>query len=223
MPALLTLDPWKDMLTVQEFGTVWDGQPAEQIRVLVGDERVGFLLDAPGGERYIAAAVHQPFEIDVLALLDADELWGEPRFVVPVLGPEALSIGEIVLLARARYASDEPTNDALHFHAGIDSQQSEPQLALAMFKLAIEAGDMKGHFGAGYTLVEQGNPREAAEHLRIYTRLTPFNAWAWCWLGKAQAALGERAAARESLQRALAVEEASGLETDAAELLERLG
>lgn len=223
MPALLTLDPWKETLCVQEFGTVWDGQPAEQVRVLVEDDRIAFLLDEPNGERFVGATVHEPFEVDVAGLLGVDELWVQPRFVVPALGPEALSLGEILLLAQARYSCEEPTNDALHFHAAIDAQGSEPQLALSMFKLAIEAGDLKGHFGAGYTLLELGHGALAAEHLRIYTRLTPFNAWAWCWLGKAQVALGETTAARASFKRALEVEEACGLETDAAELLERLG
>jgi tetratricopeptide (TPR) repeat protein len=92
-----------------------------------------------------------------------------------------------------------------------------------MFKLAIEAGDLKGHYGVGYVLLEQGMAREAAEHLAIYTRLTPHNAWAWCWLGKAQEALGETTAARASYERAIEAERAGGLETDAADLLARLG
>jgi predicted Zn-dependent protease len=110
-------------------------------------------------------------------------------------GPELLGLGEILLLVQARYARDAPTNDALHFHAAIGAQDEDPQLALSMFKLAIEAGDLKGHFGAGYLLLGQGHAREAAEHLGIYTRLTPYNAWAWYWLGQAQAALGETAGA----------------------------
>jgi tetratricopeptide (TPR) repeat protein len=223
VPALLSLAPWKNLLEIVEFGTVWDGQPAEQIRVLVEDERIAFLLDEPDGERFVAAAVQQPFEIDLIDLLDAEELWGEPRFVVPTLGPEQLGLGEILLLVQARYAPDEPTNDALHFQAAIEAQDENPQLAVSMFKLAIEAGDLKGHYGAGYALLKLGLARQAAEHLGIYTRLTPFNAWAWCWLGKAQAELGETAAARASYQRALEAEAAGGFETDAAELLERLG
>ena len=219
MPALLTLDPWKETLEIQEFGTVWDGQPAEQVRTLEQDDRIGFLLD---GDRFIGAGVHEPFEIDLHELRSVHELWEQPRFVVPALGPEELPLGEILLLVRARYARDEPTNAALHFHAAIDAQDKEPQLALSMFKLAIEAGDLKGHFGAGYLLLETGHPVAAAEHLRIYTRLTPYNAWAWCWLGKAQAALGETAAARAAFERAIEFESVSGFKTDAAELLESL-
>lgn len=203
-----------------EFGVVWDGQPADRVCVLEEDDRIGFLLAAPDGGRALAVAVQQPFEIDPHALAT---VWDEPRFVIPALGPEELSLGEVLLLVRARYRPDEPTNDALHFQAAIEAQDTEPELALSMFKLAIEAGDLKGHYGAGYTLLSQGFAREAAEHLAIYTRLTPHNAWAWCWLGKAQAELGESAAARASYQRALEAEAAGSFETDAAELLERLG
>ena len=183
MPALLTLDPWNETLSVQ------DGQPADQVCVLAAVDRIGFLLDEPDGERFIGAAVHKPFEIELGDLLDIEELWDQPRFLVPALGPEALSLGEILLLARARYSDEEPTNDALHFHAAIDAQGSEPQLALSMFKLAIEAGDLKGHFGAGYMLLELGYAAPAAEHLRIYTRQTPVNARAWCWRLRRQSLL----------------------------------
>ena len=217
MAALLSLHPWQELLEIVEFGTVWDGQPADQVRVLEDDERISFLFD---GERSVAVAIDQPFDIDPATI---PAIWGEPRFVVPALGPEELSLGEILLLVQARYSRDEPTNDALHFHSALGAQNDDPQLALSMFKLAIEAGDLKGHYGAGYVLLGQGMAREAAEHLGIYTRLTPHNAWAWCWLGKAQAALGEAAAARVSYERAIEAEQAGGFETDAADLLERLG
>ena len=217
VPALLSLTPWKELLEITEYGCVWDGQPEEQLRV-IEDERVAFVVDDRG--RAIAAAVRQPFDLEPLEI---PGIWDEPRFVIPALGPEELSIGEILLLVHARYRPDEPTNDALHFQAGIEAQDENPELALSMFKLALEAGDMKGHYGAGYTLLGQGIAREAAEHLGIYTRLTPFNAWAWCWLGKAQAELGELCAARASFERALEAESAGGFETDAAELLDRLG
>jgi tetratricopeptide (TPR) repeat protein len=219
VPALLSIAPWKELLEITEYGTVWDGQPADRIRGLDEDERIGFLLDDEG-ERIVAAAVRQPFEVDPLAI---PAIWDAPRFVIPTLGPEALSLGEILLLVHARYRPDEPTNDALHFQAGIEAQDENPELAISMFKLAVEAGDMKGHYSLGYVMFNHGMARHAAEHLKIYTRLTPYNAWAWCWLGKAQAALGETAAARSSYERALEVEDASGFETDAAELLERLG
>jgi tetratricopeptide (TPR) repeat protein len=220
--SLLTLDPWHDRLTVQEYGTVWDGQPPSQTRVLSQDERVGFLLDEPDGERFIAAMVDEPFDLDPRAI-EAEELWDAPRFFVPMLGPEPLSVGDILLLIQARYTRDEPTNDALHFHSALASQEDGDRgLAIAMFKLALEAGDLKGHYGLGYLFLEDGHPREAAEHLRIYTDLTPHNAWAWCWLGKAHAALGEIEAARIALRRAIDAEAASEFETDAADLLDGL-
>ena len=217
MPALLSLTPWKELLEITEYGCVWDGQPEQQLRV-IEDERIAFMVDDSG--RAIAAAVTQPFDLDPL---ETPGIWDEPRFVIPTLGPEDLNIGEILLLVHARYLPDEPTNDALHFQAGIEAQDENPELAISMFKLAVEAGDMKGHYSLGYVMLNHGMARPAAEHLKIYTRLTPYNAWAWCWLGKAQAALGEIAAARASYERALEAEATGCFETDAAELLERLG
>ena len=203
MPALLTLDPWKKTLSVQEFGTVWDGQPAEQVRVLAEDDRIAFLLDEPGGSRFVGAIAHKPFEIELVGRLEVDELVDEPRFIVPALGPEALSLGENpaacpAALQRGRTHERRAALPCRDRRPGVRAQ-----LALSMFKLAIEAGDLKGHFGAGYTLLELGYAAPAAEHLRIYTRLTPVNAWAWCWLGKAQLVLGETTAARASFERAI--------------------
>ena len=79
MAALLSLHPWQELLEIVEFGTVWDGQPADQVRVLEDDERISFLLD---GERSIAAAVDEPFDIDPATI---PAIWGEPRFVVCLL------------------------------------------------------------------------------------------------------------------------------------------
>ena len=65
--------------------------------------------------------------------------------------------------------------------------------------MALEAGDQKARYGLGYTLVELGEFREAYDHLRIYTELTPHNAWAWCWLGRACEGLGENVGGRVGL------------------------
>jgi hypothetical protein len=60
-----------------EFGALWGGQPAEQVRVLEDDERIGFLMD---GERTLSVAVHEPFDIDPAAI---PAIWGEPRLLMP--------------------------------------------------------------------------------------------------------------------------------------------
>ncbi|MEJ7785305.1 MAG: tetratricopeptide repeat protein, partial [Solirubrobacteraceae bacterium] len=48
------------------------------------------------------------------------------------------------------------------------------------------------------------------------------NSWAWCWLGQCCEALGRHAEAANVYERAIAVEELCGLETDADERLDQL-
>src|SRR3712207_8978021 len=50
-----------------------------------------------------------------------------------------------------------------------------------MWRACLETGELKAHFGLGYTLVELERPREAFGHLVTYTALTPRNSWAWHW------------------------------------------
>ena len=77
------------------------------------------------------------------------------------------------------------------------------------------AGPPEGHYR------EYLDPeyREAYEHLRLYSELTPHNAWAWCWLGKACEGLGETGEAAAAYRRAVALEVEGSFETDAPELL----
>ncbi len=84
------------------------------------------------------------------------------------------------------------------------------------------AGDLKAHFGLGYTLWELGRFQEAYRHLRFYTELTPRNSWAWCWLGKACVSLSSIDEARTAFERALALEADGSYATDAEEMLRAL-
>jgi Flp pilus assembly protein TadD len=54
---------------------------------------------------------------------------------------------------------------------------------------------MRALYGLGYTLVEAGRPSEDLRRAAT-PKLTPYNAWAWCWLGRACAELGGRDEAR---------------------------
>ncbi|MEJ7784672.1 MAG: hypothetical protein WKF96_07700, partial [Solirubrobacteraceae bacterium] len=114
-------------------------------------------------------------------------VWDGPRFEVPRLGLVDASAGEIILAVRAQLG-DEPTADAMHFHTAIAAKY--PHDALPHWELALDAGDMRAHFGLGYTLVEAGRPDRGYAHLRRYTELAPANSWAWCWLGQCCEALG---------------------------------
>jgi len=224
IPLHLTVDPYWDSLTAIAFGRVDDGLPPSQCPVLEEDERIALILDRPRGGPVIGFRVAEPHAVDVLAL-ESEEVWSGPRFDVPALGLVAVSVGEVLLAVQARYREDEPTADALHFHAAIAAGGEDPRNVLqeeGNFRLALEAGDMKALFGLGYTLVEAGRPREAYDALRRYTELTPFNAWAWFWLGRACIDMGAEGEARSAFERALACEEEGSFETDAREYLEEL-
>lgn len=221
-PAHLTLDPAYEHMMVVAYGEVWDGQPPEQTLTLEEDERIGFLLDRPDGDTMIGFAVEQPHDVD-LDEIDADDLWGGPRFTVPTLGLEGASVGEILLAVQARFARDEPTNGAAHFHMAVSTgEELGAEEAVGYWRMALEAGEMRAHFGLGYTLLELGLAREAYGHLRVYTELTPHNGWAWSWLGRAAEEIGDPAEAANAYRRAIELEQAGGFETDAPELLQKL-
>ena len=227
VPLHLSVDPWWDLLTALAYGRVDDGLPPEQVIVLDEEPRIRIVLDAPGSSVAIGFNVSEPHEIDVCSLTAA-ELWSGPRFDVPPLALTGATVGEILLAAQGRFSPGEPTADAMHFHRAIGyapEDAGEPksfETLIEQWRLALEAGEMKALFALGYTLVEAGRPRDAYDMLRRYTELTPHNAWAWCWLGRACVELGEDAEARHAFERAVACERAGSFETDAAELLEEL-
>jgi hypothetical protein len=222
VPLHLTVDPWWNSVTALAFGRTDDGLPPHQCPVLEEDERIGFILDKPLAGPVIGFRVVEPYAVDV-ASLESDELWDGPRFEVPVLALTDATVGEILLAVRGRYPPGRPTPDAISFHGAIEAS-GEDDLASAerRFRLALQSGDMKALFGLGYTLVEAGRPAEAYDVLRRYTELTPYNAWAWCWFGRACADTGATTEARIAFERALACEEEGSFETDAAEYLAEL-
>ena len=82
--AHLSLDPWWDLLTVTEFGSVWDGQPDGCVGQFASDERLLFLFAEPGGP-VIGFTVGEPHEFDPEEIPDP-LVWGGARFEVPLLG-----------------------------------------------------------------------------------------------------------------------------------------
>ena len=226
VPLHLSVDPWWDLLTALAYGRVDDGLPPEQVVVVDEEPRVRIVLDAPGSNVAIGFHALGPHDIDV-ASLTSPVLWSGPRFDVPALALTGASPAEILLAVQRRFKAGEPTADAMHFHAALqhgagDDGPTDLEGLLEQWRLALEAGETKALFGLGYTLVEAGRPREAYDVLRRYTELTPHNAWAWCWFGRACVELGEDAEARHAFERAVACERAGSFETDAAELLDDL-
>jgi len=144
------------------------------------------------------------------------------RIDAPSLGVSGGTAEEVILAARAAL-DGQSTPDVVLFDMAVaagdrgDLEQSE-----LLWRQCLAAGDMKGHFGLGYTLCDLGRHREAYGHLLAYTRIVPHNGWAWTWLGRASEAIGEPRHAVRCYRRALRLERDGGFETDADELLREL-
>ncbi|MDP9344407.1 MAG: hypothetical protein M3P44_01545 [Actinomycetota bacterium] len=197
---------------------MFDGQTPELVLQAEGDEGVQFVLEATHGP-VVGPFVRAAWAIDLDAIADP-WLWSALRFDVPTLALVGVTPAEILLAVQARFAPEEPTVDAAYMHAAIGAEDYEA--AEPLWHCALEAGQLKALYGLGYTLMEIDRPREAYDVLRRYTELTPYNAWASCWLGRACTVLGYVCEATAALERAVALEEDGGFETDAPELLSGL-
>jgi tetratricopeptide (TPR) repeat protein len=205
LPSLfINRDADYDWLIALEHGRVCDGHPPTQFRGVTDD--CAYMVERPGGRRIIGFVVQA-----LRGFVPPQRLFAPPHFEAPLFGLSRATAGEIVLTAQARLA-DEPTTNRAYFGAAINAVT--PAEAETMWRCCLESGDSMAHYGLGYTLLGQGRAREAYGHLRYYTELAPTNAWAWCWLGQACAALGERTDARVAYERAMELGE-----TDAGELL----
>ena len=223
MPLHLTVDPWWELASAIAYGRVDDGLPPRQF-VATDDERLAFVLHEPGRGPVIGFVARDPHEIDV-AELTTEALWDGPRFDVPALTLTRASTAEILLAIQHRFGPNDATADAVHFHQAMAFKSDSPEdldAAAVRWRRALEAGQMKALFGLGYTLVEAGRARDAYDALRRYTELTPENAWAWCWLGRACMELGEREEAAIAFRTAIERERGEEFATDASELLEEL-
>ena len=209
----LNHDAAYDWLIALEFGVTDDGQPAENWRPV--SEQVAYLDD---GERCLGFVVKNWSELDPH---DPDlEIWSEPRFDVPVLGLRAVSAGEVILAAGA-FLEGGSTINRYFFRRAVAAAR-KPEDAVVHWYACLESGDVMAHYGLGYTLHALGHFREAYRHLRAYVEITPTNAWAWCWYGRAADAIGETGEAEAAYRQALQLEQEADDETDAEELLEAL-
>ena len=175
----------------------------------------------PGGP-LIGFGAELAFEWDLSAEPAGAPVWTGPRFDVPSLALRNASAGEI--LPAARRTIDGSTIDVAYFDLAVTAgTRGDWEEAEGLWRCALEAGEMKAHYGLGYTLVELGRPREALGHLMHYTETCPRNTWAWVWRGRAAEAAGDVAEAAAACRRALECEAEGSDATDAAELLQRLG
>ena len=227
----VSYDAHEDFLLALVFGETIDGHLDDETEPFaeLPDEETGELEEAgwfyfrgPGGP-LIGFGIDRASAWDLHGeLFSADApLWDDPRFDVPTLALRNATVGEIMLAAESFIQSS--TADVVWFgeavDAGCDGRWDEAE---ELWRSCLESGDMRAHYGLGYTLVELGRPREALGHLAMYTEICPRNAWAWVWRGRAAEAVGEPADAASCFRRALECEALGSTETTAAELLEGL-
>lgn len=213
----ISYDADQDFLWALVPGAVIDGQ---------GDEETDELLDGLYLWREGAGGPFKGFGVDgafAWDVIDQTEgfVWGDQalRFDVPTLALRNASIGEIVLAAQKMVVGSTP--DVVLFDQAVNkSSNDEWEEAEQLWRMCLATGEMKAHFGLGYTLVELGRPQEAFGHLAMYTEITPNLAWAWVWRARAAEEMGELAEARSCLEHAIEVDDED--ETDAAERLDAL-
>ena len=208
----LSIDSCNDWLVALAFGSVLDGQPEDHFIEI--DQAFSFIRRGPE-EEVIG------FSLGGLSDFDPEHtaLWEPPFFDVPMLGLDRVPAGAVVVAAR-RVFPGVSTGDVVLFQAAVGAEGAE-DAALA-WRLCLGAGNLKAHFGLGYTLCELGRHHEAYPHLRRYAELVPHNAWAWCWLGKACQGLNQLTEARTAFEQAILLEEEGSFETDAPELLAQI-
>lgn len=208
----LSYDRALDWLEAAPYGVVMDRQGHDRWRA--ASDEFGWFLDRPGG-RPIG------FKIVDFSVFDPSGLpavFEGPRFDVPALGLRAVSAGECAL-ALPTFLGGQSTLDRRLFDAAMEASGEQ---AVHLWLATLQAGNCMAHYGAGYSLLDVGEPRAAYRHLRAYTELVPNDAWAWAFRAKAAAAIGEVREAAACCREAMRLEEVYDEATDAAELLGRL-
>lgn len=213
----ISYDADRDFLWALVPGAVVDGQGEDETEEVLD----GLFVYRDGADGPLKGfGVGGAFAWEVIDNQE-DVVWGARGlcFDVPTLALRDATIGEIVLAAQRSLQGSTP--DVLLFDLAVSAgTNGHWEKAEELWRLCLAAGEMKAHFGLGYTLVELGRPREAFGHLAMYTEITPRLAWAWVWRGRAAEEMGEVAEARSCFERALEVDEED--ETDAEERLEAL-
>jgi tetratricopeptide (TPR) repeat protein len=215
-PLFINNIPSLDRLVALEYGQVDNGRPPSDL-----DHAT------QGVWRHVDGESKEPLGFVVLSLsecnLDGEEaavLWGSETYDVPLFGLIEATIAEVISATRANLGK-RPTLNRVFFERAVGKSGQE---AIEDWRLCLTAGDSMAHFGLGCALCEVGEYREAFQHLRHYAHIAPVIAWNWRWYGYAAEKIGETEEARKAYRQAVAInEQYCQEETDAGELLERLG
>ena len=212
----ISYDADLDFLWALRFGAAIDGQLPDETDMPAED----FYVYRRGrGGRVIG------FGVDELYAFDLPEperpLLPGFHFDAPTLGLGAATAEQMIAAARPML-DGYSTPDVVFFDLAVEAGEGDPAEAEPYWRECLAAGDMKAHFGLGYTLCDLDRHREAYGHLLAYTRIVPRNAWAWTWLGRASEEIGEPLQAVRCYRRAVRLEREGSYETDAGERLREL-
>jgi tetratricopeptide (TPR) repeat protein len=213
----ISYDADLDFMWALRFGEVIDGQLTDETDMPAED----FYLYRRGRSgRVIGFGVEDMYDFNLPE--PEQPLLPALRFHAPTLGVFRGTAEQVILAART-VLDGESTPDVAYFDWAVDAgDQGDLAEAEIWWRECLAAGDMKAHFGLGYTLCDLGRHREAYGHLQAYTRVVPRNPWAWTWLGRVSEAIGEPRQAAGCYRRAIRLERQGSFETDASELLESL-
>ena len=218
IPVRISYDADLDFLWVLKHGEDTDGQRADETDIPFDDFYV--YHRGPSGP-VIGFGVDGPYEFE---LPDPDHpLIPGVRFDAATLGLRNATAEE-VLLAACAAVKGYSTPDQVLFDLAVEagSEENDELDAEILWRQCLAAGDMKAHFGLGYTLCDEGRHHEAYGHLAEYARILPRNSWAWAWLGQAAEGIGEPREAARCYRRAIRLAREGSFETDAGERLEAL-
>jgi tetratricopeptide (TPR) repeat protein len=213
----ISYDADSDFLWALRFGETVDGHLEDEL-----DEPVaGFYVYRRGPRGPVIGFGVE--DVSVLELPEPDDplVPDDLQFDVPTLGLRGARAEEIILAVLA--SIEESTPDVAFFDMAVAAgEEGELEEADTWWRCCLEAGDVKAHFGLGYTLCGLDRHREAYGHLRAYTEIVPRNSWAWAWLGQACEGIDEPREAARCYRRAMRLERIGSYETDARERLEEL-
>jgi tetratricopeptide (TPR) repeat protein len=212
----ISYDSDLDFMWALRFGQAIDGQLRDETDMPADD----FYVYRRGRRgRVIGFGVDELYAFDLPA--PEHPLLPTLRFDAPTLGLEVATAEQVILAARPML-DGYSTPDVVFFDLAVAAGEGDPAEAEPYWRECLAAGDMKAHFGLGYTLCDLGRHREAYGHLLAYTRVVPRNAWAWTWLGRASEEIGEPLQAVRCYRRAVRLEREGSYETDASERLREL-
>jgi cellulose synthase operon protein C len=187
------------------------------------------LGDAESGRRHLVSALSRAPDDPNLLLALAQLEWtarrpAEARIALQkLLKIQAGHTGARLALAELELATGNRSaaQEQLEVLRKQDQRAAAPRLLLARLALGIDdakqaealiaealkggAGEGQIHAAAGTMYLEHGRYDQAIEHLRAGVQVDPGAAELWLGLGRAQLALNQHAAARESFEKALAV------------------